>query len=104
MTANAIDSGSSDWSETATFIGADGRVVRCMDDVITSREVEVSDGVRTDVSVVPAGTVGTVLFVSMSNPQAAQLELYVGEDAFTFGHEEARFLRLHMTNEEKYAR
>ena len=29
---------------------------------------------------------------------------YVGEDAFTFGYEDMRFLRLHMTNEEKYSR
>ena len=79
-------------------------MVRCYDDVVLTRELAVEGGVRTAVPTVPPGTIATVIFFQAGPPVTAQLECYVGEDAFTFGYEEMRFLRLHMTNEEKYGR
>jgi hypothetical protein len=91
-------------TQEGAFTGSDGRSVRCYDDVVLSRTVPVDGGVRTDVDEVPPGTVGTVLFYSTGPIGVAQLECYVGEDAFTFGYEELSKLKLHMTNEEKYPR
>ncbi len=93
-----------DWTQEGAFTGSDGRSVRCYDDVVLSRTIPVDSGVRTDVDEVPPGTVGTVLFYSTGPVGVAQLECYVGEDAFTFGYEELSKLKLHMTNEEKYPR
>jgi hypothetical protein len=93
-----------EWTQDGTFIGADGRPVRCYDDVVLSRPIPVSGGVGTEVAEVPAGTICTVLFYSLGPVGAAQLECDVGEDAFTFGYEELAHLSLHMTNEEKYPR
>jgi hypothetical protein len=91
-------------TQEGAFTGSDGLSVRCYDDVVLSRTVPVDGGVRTDVDEVPPGTVGTVLFYSTGPIGVAQLECYVGEDAFTFGYEELSKLKLHMTNEEKYPR
>ncbi len=93
-----------DWTQDGAFIGSDGRPVRCYDDVVLSRPIPVEGGVRTDVTEVPAGTTGTVLFYSRGPVGIAQLECDVGEDAFAFGYEELWRLKLHMTNEEKYPR
>jgi len=93
-----------DWTQEGAFTGSDGRSVRCYDDVVLARTIPVDGGVRTDVDEVPPGTVGTVLFYSTGPVGVAQLECYVGEDAFTFGYEELSKLKLHMTNEEKYPR
>ena len=93
-----------DWTQDGAFMDADGRRVRCYDDVVLSRSISVDGGVRTSVSEVPAGTICTVLFFSTGSIGVAQLECYVGEDAFTFGYEELSKLKLHMTNEEKYPR
>jgi hypothetical protein len=92
------------WTQDDAFVGRDGRLVRCYDDVILARPIPVEGGVRTDVSIVPEGTIATVLFYSKGPVGCAQLECYVGEDAFTFGYEEISQLSLHMTNEEKYPR
>ncbi|MDP3803689.1 hypothetical protein [Brevundimonas sp.] len=92
------------WTQDGAFAGSDGRAVRCYDDVVLSRAIPVDGGVGTAVDEVPAGTVGTVLFYSTGPVGVAQLECYVGDDAFTFGYEELSRLKLHMTNEEKYAR
>ena len=104
MTAKAKSVESLIWQQDVSFVGTDGRDVRCYDDVVLARPLAVEDGVGTDVSEVPAGTVATVLFVIGDEKELAQLECYVGETAFTFGYEETRFLTLHMTNEEKYPR
>ncbi len=93
-----------EWTQDGTFAGSDGRPVRCYDDVILSRAIPVDGGVRTDLNEVPSGTIATVLFYSTGSIRLAQLECYVGEDAFTFGYEELSRLKLHMTNEEKYPR
>ena len=95
---------SEEWTQDGAFAGSDGRSVRCYDDVILSRAIPVDGGVRTDASEVPAGTIATVLFYSTGSVGVAQLECYVGDDAFTFGYEELSRLKLHMTNEEKYPR
>ena len=95
---------SEEWTQDGAFAGSDGHLVRCYDDVILSRSIPVEGGVGTDVEEVPPGTIGTVLFYSTGPVGVAQLECYVGEDAFTFGYEELSKLKLHMTNEEKYAR
>jgi len=95
---------SEEWTQEGAFIGSDGRSVRCYDDIILSRAIPVDGGVRTAVGEVPGGTIATVLFYSTGPVGVAQLECYVGEDAFTFGYEELSRLKLHMTNEEKYAR
>ncbi len=95
---------SEEWTQDGAFAGSDGRLVRCYDDVILSRSIPVEGGAGTDVEEVPPGTIGTVLFYSTGPVGVAQLECYVGEDAFTFGYEKLSKLKLHMTNEEKYAR
>ena len=95
---------SEEWTQDGSFIGSDGRPIRCYDDVVLSRSIPVEGGVRTELEDVPSGTIWTVLFYSTGPVGLAQLECYVGEDAFTFGYEELSKLKLHMTNEEKYAR
>jgi hypothetical protein len=104
MTTKAKSIEDLNWRQDVSFVGADGRDVRCYDDVALARPLAVEGGVGTDVSEVPAGTIATVLFVIGDDKELAQLECYVGETAFTFGYEETRFLALHMTNEEKYPR
>jgi len=45
-----------------------------------------------------------VLSYTLGPKSVAQLECYVGEQEFAFGFEDLSHLKLHMTNEEKYAR
>ncbi len=105
MTKSPVDQMAiEEWTQEGAFGGADGRPVRCYDDVVLARPISVDGGVRTDVEEVPAGTICTVLFYSRGPVGVAQLECYVGEDGFTFGYEELARLKLHMTNEEKYPR
>src|SRR5579871_4695385 len=88
------------WVQEGAFADADGNSVRAYDDVMLTREIPVEAGVRTQVASVPAGATGTVLFFVPGIDGVAELEIAVADNAFTFGIEETRRLRLHTTNEE----
>lgn len=93
-----------EWTQEGAFVGADGRVVRCYDDVVLSRSIPVEVVSGDFVGDAPAGTVGTVLFYSKGPVGVAQLELDIESNPMIIAHEELSRLSLHMTNEEKYPR
>jgi hypothetical protein len=89
------------WTTDGVFAGADGRAIGYCDDVLLTRAIAVRDGVRTTVSEVPEGTICTVMFWTEGPNVLADLECYIGEDAFAFGYEEGTHLKLHQSAEEK---
>ena len=91
------------WTQDGTFRGADGVAVRAYDDVVLLRDIKPEND-PSAADVVPAGTTGTVLFFSTRSDGVAQLELSWRPRQVVIGYEDQRFLRLHMTNEQKYAR
>ncbi|MFC5371106.1 hypothetical protein ACFPIF_00995 [Brevundimonas faecalis] len=93
-----------DWTQDGSFIGNDGRSVRCYDDVVLSRPISVDAPMGNFQGDAPVGTVGTVLFYSKGPVGVAQIELYIADHPMVIGYEELSKLKLYMTNEEKYAR
>jgi hypothetical protein len=93
------------WTQDGAFSGADGKSIRAYDDVALLREAPIeSSQFETKLKTAPAGTTGTVLFFTPGPDGVAQLELNLDAQGLCFAIEETRFLRLHMTNEEKYPR
>jgi len=92
------------FTQEGSFLGSDGRYVRCYDDVKLVRPlaVRISSGDRWATAL--SGATATVLSYTLGPKSVAQLECYVGEQEFAFGFEDLSHLKLHMTNEEKYAR
>jgi hypothetical protein len=92
------------FTQEGSFLGSDDRYVRCYDDVKLVRPlaVRMSSGDRWATAL--SGATATVLSYTLGPKSVAQLECYVGEQEFAFGFEDLSHLKLHMTNEEKYAR
>jgi len=85
-----------------SFDDADGRLVRAYDDVVLLRDV-LPENDADAAYVARAGSTGTVLFFSINPDGVALIELNEwGPTVCVF--EDQRFLKLHMTNEEKYPR
>ena len=99
-----LDVEATSWTQDGTFCGADSRPVRAYDDVVLLRDIKPENDPASPY-VVPAGTTGTVLFFSERVDGVAQIELdWLPDQAIVLGYEDQRFLRLHMTNEEKHPR
>jgi hypothetical protein len=97
-----LDQHATFWVQEGTFEGADGVAVRAYDDVVLLRPIRPEND-PDPASLVPAGTTATVLFLSTKADGVAQLELnWSSSRAVVLGYEDQRFLRLHLTNEEKY--
>jgi hypothetical protein len=92
------------WKQEGWFQGADGRRIRAYDDVTLLRDVlPENDGNAAYLA--RAGSTGTVLFFSSRPDGVAQIELEFGPwNAVVLAYEDQRFVKLHMTNEEKYPR
>jgi hypothetical protein len=94
-----------EWQDQGAFFDPDGKFIRCYDDVVVTRPIEIKDSrIGEEVMALPAGSIGTVLMLTAGPEGWAHLEMYFGERRFGFGYEKIAFLRLHMTNEEKYPR
>lgn len=89
------------WTQTGAFPDADGTPVRAYDDVSMLRST-LPENDPSSAYVVPAGTVGTVLFHCGDAEGVVQLELYWPQGAFVFGYARPRDVRLHQTFEQKY--
>ena len=97
-----IDGQDAACEQDGSFDGADGRLVRAYDDVVLLRDVLPENDA--DAAYVPrAGSTGTVLFFSIRPDGVAQIELNEW-GRVVIAYEDQRFLKLHMTNEEKYPR
>ena len=91
------------WNDDySTFVGADGKSIKDKDDVLLTRPVPVSSGVRWTGGDAQPGCVATVLMFSTGPRGVAQLECYCEPDGFAFGWEQTCHLRLHRTTEEKW--
>jgi len=102
MQAEVLDLGSTArWTQDGAFPDVDGKLVRAYDDVtvLVPTLLENDPG---GAYVVPAGTVGTVLFHCGDAEGVVQLELYWPEGSFVFGYARPRDVRLHQTSEQKY--
>jgi len=97
-----------DWRMEGSFQDPDGKSVRPYDDVVVSRPIEIAGGWLRDkvTETLPAGSIGTVLMFTAGPEGWTHLEMYRPESVggFGFSYEKIEFLRLHMTNEEKYPR
>jgi hypothetical protein len=92
------------WKQEGAFDGADGRPVRAYDDVVLLRDVLPENDPNADF-LARAGAIGTVLFFSNRPDGVAQIELDNAPwNAVVLAYEDQRFLKLHMTNEEKHPR
>ncbi|GEM_PF-1795505 len=98
-----LDVEAANWTQDGAFQDADGKAVRAYDDVVLLRAIAPENDPQAAYDV-PVGTTGTVLFFSERPDGVAQLELYWRPEAVVLGYEDQRYLRLHMTNEEKYPR
>lgn len=94
--------GELDWKQEGAFDGADGRAVRAYDDVEFLRDAAVENDPNT-IYPVKAGETGTVLMFVPGPDGLAQIELE-SRPSVVLAYEQLSFLRLHMTNEEKYPR
>ena len=97
-----VDAEAASWEQRGSFVGADGRSVRAYDDVVFLRDVLPENDLDA-AYVAKAGSTGTILFFSTQPHGVAQVELN-GWNAVVLAYEEQRFLKLHVTNEEKYPR
>jgi hypothetical protein len=88
--------------QDGSFDDADGRLVRAYDDVVLLRDV-LPENDADAAYVARAGSTGTVLFFSINPDGVAQIELNEWAPTVCV-FEDQRFLKLHMTNEEKYPR
>jgi len=91
------------WTQTGAFPDADGVAVRAYDDVAILKPALLEND-PASAHVVPAGTIGTVLFHCGDATGVLQLELYWPEGSFVFGYARPQDVRLHQTSEQKYPR
>jgi hypothetical protein len=92
--------------QEGSFSGADGRAVRAYDDVVLLRDV-MAENDTTAHYLACAGATGTILFFSRQTDGVALLELNFpppSQKPIVCVYEDQRFLKLHMTNEEKHPR
>ena len=91
------------WTQDGDFPDVDGTRVRAYDDVILLRETLSEDGFGIKV---PAGTIATVLFHCGDGAGLLQLEVYPEPErsGVDIGYARPSQVRLHQTNEQKYAR
>jgi len=97
-----VDAEAKTWEQEGSFVGSDGRPIRAYDDVVLLRDVLPENDPDAGY-LAKAGSTGTVLSYSTKREGVAQLELYAW-NTVVLGYEDQRFLKLHMTNEEKYPR
>ncbi len=97
-----IDEQAASWEQEGSFAGADGRSVRAYDDVALLRDVLPENDVNA-AYLAKAGSTGTILFFSTRPDGVAQIELN-DWGSVVLAYEDQRYLKLHMTNEEKYPR
>lgn len=91
-----------DWTQSGTFLDAEGNAVRCYDDVALLEATGSEPDGNGSVIKLPVGTSGTVLFYSTGEP--CWLELEYETTGAVFGIVQATKTKLHLRNEEKYSR
>lgn len=96
-------SSTSRWTQSGAFPDANGAPVRAYDDVRLLKST-LPENDPAAAYVIPAGTVGTVLFHCADATGVLQLELYWPEGSFIFGYARPSDVRLHQTSEQKYPR
>lgn len=96
-------SDSSMWTQDGTFPDADGAAVRAYDDVVLL-EATLPENDPAAAYVVPAGTIGTVLFHGGASTCPLELEMDWSEQACVIAYAMPSAVRLYQTSEQKYPR